>query len=92
MTVSVQWFTITPDGQLDFSVDLSTWLGTETISTAVWTVPSPMSKVSESHTQTSATVVAKGAVYGEDYLLQCLVTMASGNKESFHVLITGART
>lgn len=90
--LTVQWFVLTPDGDLDFSVDLTDWLAGDTISTAVWTVPSPLTKSNESNTQTSATVFATGVEYGKDYLLLCYVETAAERKESFHILITGART
>lgn len=89
--LSVQWFTITPDGELDFSVDLTVWLGTDTISTAEWTLPSPLQKTGESNTSTSATVFATGASYGSDYLVKVYVVTSAGRKESFHILLTGAR-
>lgn len=92
MTVSAQWFTISPDGKLDYTVDLTDWLLGDTIDSVEWTLPSPLAKTGESNTSTSATVFASGAVIGDDYLIYAFVTTTGGREESFHELLTGART
>lgn len=49
-----------------------------TISSATWTVPSGLTKVSESNTTTTATVKVSGGTHGTDYLLTCTATLANG--------------
>ena len=61
-----------PDEVLDYTID---WKGTndpvlttsEVISTSVWTVPSGLTKDSDSKTNTTATVVLSGGVAGTKY-------------------------
>ena len=72
MTASHRWPAKDPNEVLDYTVD---WQGAnnpvletaETITTATWTVPSGLTKDSESNTNTTATVVLSGGTAGETY-------------------------
>lgn len=53
-------FTKDPQAVLDYNVDWSTWLGTDTIASSVWTVEAGLTKDSDSKTTTIATVMLSG--------------------------------
>jgi hypothetical protein len=64
-----------PNAQLDFSVDWSDWLtGEEIISASSWTIPDGLTLVSQSYTNTTATVFLSGGTVGRSYLVQNRIT------------------
>ena len=65
----MKWFIKDPDATLDFTVDWSLYLGTDTIKTAVWIVPRGLTKVAESVTGALATVWGLGAMTRLGYRL-----------------------
>lgn len=58
--------------------DFLTERSSTTISSATWTVPSGLTKVSESNTTTTATVKVSGGTHGSDYVLTCTAVLANG--------------
>ena len=55
---------------LDYAVDWTSWLtGGETISTSAWTVPTGITKVSDSKTTVKTTVWLSGGTAGTSYEL-----------------------
>lgn len=75
-----------PEEVLDYAIDWSAMLGGDTIATVVWTVPSPLTKVSQSNTTTIATAFISGGLATDlaGYVVACKITTAGGR--------TGKRT
>ena len=67
-----------PDATLDYTIDWSLYLGTDTIVTAVWTVPLGLTKVAESKTTTATTVWLSGGTAAAEYQVACRITTAAG--------------
>ena len=71
-------FTKDPDATLDYRVEWSSWLDTDTIATSTWTVESGITTVSDSNTTTVATIWLSGGTAGEEYEVANLITTAAG--------------
>ena len=69
------------DAVLDFSVDWSAWLSSETISTSSFTVEAGLTKDSESNDTTSATVWLSGGVSGTSYTVTNTITTSAGRTD-----------
>lgn len=67
-----------PDATLDFEVDWSDWLNGDTIVSAVWFVQAGITKVSDSHTGTVATLWLSGGTVGAEYDAACRITTSEG--------------
>jgi uncharacterized phage protein (predicted DNA packaging) len=60
---------------LDYQIDWSNELGSDTISTSTWTVPSGLTQDSDTKTDTTATIWLSGGTAGAEYtLLNTIVT------------------
>ncbi len=71
-----------PDSVLDYSFDWSSWLATaETLSTATWTVPTGITKNSQSLTTTVATAWISGGTAGTSYNVACKVVTSGGRTD-----------
>lgn len=69
-----------------YSINWAAWLGTDTISTATWTVPTGLTSVSTSNTTTVSSIKLSGGTNGHDYTVACTVltvTNAQTKKVSF---------
>jgi len=82
--MSLKWPPKDPDEILDYTID---WGGSvelpgrtfgDTILTAIFTVPVGLTKQSESHTPTTATVWLAGGTLGATYEILCRITTAGG--------------
>lgn len=67
-----------PDEVLDYVRDWSALLGDDTIATSTWTVPSGITKDSDTNTTTTATIWLSGGTLGTDYALVNRITTAGG--------------
>jgi hypothetical protein len=67
-----------PNAILDYSIDWSDWLDTDEISTSTWTVPTGITKTSESNTTTVATIWLSGGTAGTTYTLLDRITTTGG--------------
>ena len=67
-----------PDALLDYTIDWSDWLGSDTILTSEWFVSEGITDDHETNTSTSATVWLSGGTAGVAYLLTNRVTTALG--------------
>lgn len=67
-----------PDGTLDYAADWSGWLGTDTIVSAQWTVPSDITITQQSTTTTVSTVWVSGGISGNSYDCTCRITTSTG--------------
>lgn len=76
-----QIFAKDPDATLDYIVDWSDWLSTDTISTSTWTVPTGVTKVTDTKTDTSATIWVSGGTAGTNYALANKIVTAAGRTE-----------
>ena len=74
-----------PNSTLDFPVDWSEWLDDsgDTISAVSWIVPAGITKASEEHTDTVATIWLTGGTAKAIYPVTCRVTTAAGRIEDF---------
>jgi len=87
--MSLAALTKTPGDILDYAFDYSVWIGTDVISTSTWTVPNPLTKVSDSFDSDSATAFISGGKVGETYkIVNTIVTVALRTKQvSFNLKI-----
>lgn len=76
------WIYKDPEAVLDFTVDWATWLGVDTISgTPTWTVPTGLTKDSQTNTTTTATAWLSGGSVGQDYVVECKIATAAGRTD-----------
>ncbi|HEX9972287.1 MAG TPA: hypothetical protein VGD14_09470 [bacterium] len=76
-----------PNAVLDYSIDWSDWLDTDTISVSTWTVPSGITKDSDSTTTTKTTVVLSGGTAGTSYSLVNHIVTAGGLADDRTIII-----
>lgn len=76
-----------PNAVLDYVVDWTTWLGTDTIVTSTWTVPAGITKDSDSKTNTAATIWLSGGTENTDYACVNRITTAGGRTEDQTITI-----
>lgn len=77
-----------PDAVLDYGLDWSSWLADgETISTSTWTVPSGITKDSDSNDGTSTTVWLSGGTAGTVYTVANKIVTSTGRTEERSILI-----
>lgn len=74
-------FSKDPEAVLDYTIDWSDWLGTDTISAVSWTVEAGITKDSEGNTTTSATIWLSGGTAGTSYEVTCHITTAGGRED-----------
>lgn len=67
-----------PSARLDYQIDWSAWLDTDTIATSEWTVPTGLTKYSDSFTANSAIVWIEGGTAGEEYPVTNQITTTGG--------------
>jgi len=82
-----QSFTKDPNAVLDYQIDWSTWLGTDTISSATWTVATGLTKTTDSKTTTTTTVWLSGGTVGTTYSVACRIVTAGGRTDDRTVQI-----
>ena len=73
-----------PDAKLDYTIDWSSWLGTDTISTSAWTVPTGITQSSSpaaSNTTTTATIWLEGGTPGGKYDIVNSIVTGAGRKD-----------
>ena len=71
-------YTKDPDSNLDYKVDWTAWLGSDTITASVWTVPAALTKSNESNTDTVSTVFIAGGKKGNKYVVTNRITTVNG--------------
>lgn len=81
-------FTKDPQDVLDYVIDWSDWLATgETISTSTWTVPSGITKESDSSSSNETIIWLSGGTAYESYdLVNHIVTSAGREKDQTLVI------
>lgn len=84
MALPLKTFTKDPAAVLDYTIDwdANDWLGSDTITgTPVWTVPSGLTKDSQSNTTTTATAWLSGGTADQDYDVACKITTTAGRTD-----------
>jgi hypothetical protein len=72
-------FTKDPSALLDYAIDWTDWLETtDTISSAVWTVPTGLVLEDQTETEFVASAWLSGGVVGTKYNVACLITTTAG--------------
>ncbi|MBI5035557.1 MAG: hypothetical protein HZB51_34125 [Chloroflexi bacterium] len=56
-----------PAALLDYGFEWQNWLGADKIVTSTWDVPTGITKVSDSHTDTKAVIWLSGGTLDQDY-------------------------
>lgn len=70
-----------PDAVLDYQIDWSTWLGSDTIASSSWVIPTGITEDSDSNTTTTATVWLSGGTAGTTYTVTNRIVTAGGRTE-----------
>jgi hypothetical protein len=76
-----------PNATLDYKVDWAAWLGTDTIFTSTFTVPTGITKSSETNNPTDATVWLSGGTAGQSYQIINRITTVGGRTDDRTFLI-----
>ena len=89
MPIIVRSFRKTKAAEKDFPLTWDDWLDGDTIAASTWTVPAGLTKVSESFTANSSTVVVSGGTVDERYTLTCQIVTAypRTDERSIEILI-----
>ena len=85
-----KWDDKDPDDVLDYEIDWSTWLtasGGDTISSSTWTVPTGITKTTDSHTTTTTTIWLSGGTAGTTYTLTNEIVTAGGRTKDQSVRV-----
>jgi len=81
MTIYSKDFTKDPNAIKDYTLDWSEWLDDDTISTSSWSVPTGITKVTDSTTSTTTIIWLSSGTQGSDYELFNTITTAGGRTE-----------
>lgn len=76
-----------PNSVLDYVVNWASWLDTDTISTSTWTVPTGITKASDTNTTTTATIWLSGGTAGTSYDIANKIVTAAGRTEERTITI-----
>ena len=76
-----------PQANLDYSVDWTSWLGSDTIATSSWTIPTGLKKESESNSTKIATVWLSGGTVGQEYTVTNHIKTAAGREDECSIII-----
>jgi hypothetical protein len=82
-----QIFMKDPSAVLDYQTNWATWLGVDTILTSTWTVPTGITKDSDTNTTTTCTIWLSGGTAGVYYDLVNHITTAGGRTEERTITI-----
>jgi len=84
----VKYFKKDPGEVLDYQVDWTTWLNSDTIATSTWTVPTGITKNSDTNTSTTATIWLSGGTVSTTYTLTNVITTAGGRTAERSIVIS----
>lgn len=77
-----QIFTKDPNATLDYQVDWSAWLDTDTIIASTWVVPTGLTNASDAFTTTTATIwLSGGSLVTKAYVVVNRIATAAGRTE-----------
>ncbi len=82
-------FTKDPDAVLDYSVDWSAWLAGDQISSSEWLLENgaAIEKVSDTFTQTKATVWLRGGQVGRSYVVTNRIGTSGGRTDDRSITV-----
>ena len=80
-------FTKDPLAVLDYKIDWSDWLGTDTITSSTWTVQSGITETISSNTTTTATIWLAGGRARNSYAVTNNIITAGGRKNEQTIVI-----
>jgi hypothetical protein len=86
--MALQWPPKDPAEVLDYSMDWKARLATDTISTSTWTVPSGITKNTDSFAATATTIWLSAGVLGKTYILTNTIVTAGGRTMDQSVALT----
>lgn len=87
-------YALSPESQFQMSIDISTWLGTDTIGSVAYTAEDEddtdvtsavIVLLSCSNTSTVIRPYIKGGSNNKIYKVKCLVTTTGGDKEAWYI-------
>lgn len=81
------FFVKDPDSVLDYQENWATWLGSDTISASTWTVPTGITKDSDTNTTTTTTIWLSGGTAGEAYTLTNRIVTAGGRTSDRSIVV-----
>ena len=81
-------FTKDPSDVLDYQGLYASWLGSDTIATSTWVLPSGLTKDSDSFTDTTTTVWLSGGTAKSDYTVVNRITTAAGRTRDKSITVT----
>ena len=70
-----------PNAVLDYTVDWTAWLDSDTISTSTWIVPSGITEDSSTNDTEKAIIYLSGGTAGEIYSVTNRITTAAGRTD-----------
>jgi len=76
-----------PNAILDFTVDWTDWLASDTIVTGTWIIPSGITEVSRSNTTKISTVFVSGGTLGLTYSLINRINTSGGRTDDRTIFI-----
>jgi len=76
-----------PDSVLDYAIDWSAWLDTDTITDSDWTATDGITVDSNTFTDTVSTVWLSGGTAGDTYTVTCHITTAAGRQDARSIKI-----
>lgn len=76
-----------PNAVLDYQVDWTDWLGSDTITTSTWTVPAGIINDSDSKTTTTTTIWLSGGTAGTSYSLVNHIVTTAGREDDRTIII-----
>ena len=85
--MALEKFIKDPDAVLDYEIDWSDWLVTDTISASTWTADTGLTVDSDSFTDTATTVWLSGGVVGTSYEVVNHIATASGREDDRTIVI-----
>lgn len=76
-----------PDAVLDYVIDWSDWLDSDTISTSDWTVETGITEDSDSNTTTTATIWLSGGTVNDRYIVTNRIVTVGGRTDDRSISI-----
>jgi len=76
-----------PDAVLDYAIDWSAWLDTDTITDSDWTTTEGITIDSDSFTDTASTVWLSGGTAGDTYSVTNHITTTAGRQDDRSIKI-----
>ena len=71
-----------PTALLDYTVDWTQWLGTDTITSSAWAIDPGLTSSLPSNTTTQATIWLSGGTVGINYNVKNTITTAGGRTQA----------